>query len=268
MNGLECSSTDPGLSQKRGDSPLYSKVRLASLFLSNTPLHPQWFSFRAKEQARKSAVSFASGLFLDIGCGGGELRDRVAGSCSRYVGLDYPVTGHALYNARPDVFADASRLPFASSTFDCVALFDVLEHLRHPGEALIEIERVLKPGGVLLINVPYLYPLHDEPHDYQRFTLHGLKHRLAVAGLTVLEARPRGAPTETAALLINIALARLVVSLVRKFPPGLLLGALLIPVVAVVNVLGWAVGRLSSADDAMPFAYWVAAKKMAHSASE
>src|SRR5690606_40836855 len=56
MNGLECSSTDLGLSQKRGDSPLYSKVRLASLFLSNTPLHPQWFSFRAKEQARKSAV--------------------------------------------------------------------------------------------------------------------------------------------------------------------------------------------------------------------
>lgn len=263
MNG--CKSPSVGLDATRERSEprrLYAKVRSASLMFSNTPLHPQWFSFKAKERAIALAVQLASGLILDIGCGEAKLRNKLIATGGRYVGLDYPPTGRDLYGAYPDVFADAACLPFASSTFDCVLLLDVLEHLRHPSAALAEAKRVLKPEGVLLINVPYLYPLHDEPHDYQRLTLHGLRSCLSAAGLVVSEIRPRGAPTETAALLLNIALARLVVNRVKPIPLSVVIGALLAPFVTLVNLIGWTFGRLGSDDNAMPFAYWVVAKNV------
>jgi SAM-dependent methyltransferase len=70
--------------------------------------------------------------------------------------------------------ADAHALPFADATFEQVISSEVLEHLHTPIKAAAEIARVLKPGGRLVLTVPMVYPVHEAPHDYHRFTEFGL----------------------------------------------------------------------------------------------
>lgn len=238
-----------------------ARMRRLALFFSRTPFHPQWFSFKAKIRAADFVANAATGSLLDVGCADAALRERTAVRC-HYVSLDYPATGKGLYEARPDVFGDAAALPFGSNTFDGVALLDVLEHLKEPRTSLCEIARVLRFGGKLFINVPCLYPLHDEPHDYQRPTEHGLRHWLTQAGFQVIRIEARGAPAETAALLLNLVLARVAVRLNRLFPPLLFVALALLPLFALVNLIGWGVGCATRKDEFMPFAYWAIASRV------
>lgn len=75
----------------------------------------------------------------------------------------------------PDVVSDVCYIPFPDNCFDIVCLMEVLEHVYDPPQALIEIYRVLKLGGILIFSVPFVFPLHDRPFDYFRFTKHGIE---------------------------------------------------------------------------------------------
>ncbi len=79
--------------------------------------------------------------------------------------LDYVADAH-----------DLSALP--ATAFDVVLLTEVLEHLHTPEKAIAEIRRVLKPGGLLLLTTRFVYPLHETPVDYFRYTPYGLRHLL------------------------------------------------------------------------------------------
>lgn len=204
----------------------------------------------------REVCAIATGRLLDIGCADGSLRHRLPGNCD-YVGLDYPTTATTLYGTRPEVFGDAAQLPFAADSFDCVAILDVLEHLRDPQECLTEARRVLKPSGAVLVHVPFLYPLHDEPFDFWRITEHGLREIAGKAGLRIDTLQHEGAPSETAALIVNLALARMVLRVTDAFPPAICLAALAMPLVLVANCLGWLFGRVSARDSFMPISYWV-----------
>lgn len=246
---------------------LNSVLRRYASTLSMTPVHPQWFSFVAKGRAADVVSGAAKGVFLDIGCAGGSMRGRVADRC-RYIGLDYPPTGEGLYRTRPDVFCSAALLPIKASTVDTAALLDVLEHLPEPRDSLREIRRVLRPGGMLYVSVPCMYPLHDEPYDYQRPTVHGLRHWLRSAGFDVLEIQRQGTPVETAALLLNIALARMLTRAIRRFAPFVALSVPIAPLIVLINAAAWIVGRYDRGDSMMPFAYQVVARRPVESADE
>lgn len=71
---------------------------------------------------------------------------------------------------RPDVQSDAAQLPFRQNVFDGVVCAELLEHVANPPDILHEAFRVLKPGGILLITVPFLYQIHGDPYDYGRYT--------------------------------------------------------------------------------------------------
>lgn len=71
---------------------------------------------------------------------------------------------------RPDVQGDAERLPFADGTFDAVICAELLEHVFDPRQVVREIRRVLRPGGRVLITVPFLVPIHGDPGDFGRYT--------------------------------------------------------------------------------------------------
>jgi len=73
-----------------------------------------------------------------------------------------------------DVVGDGEHLPFRDAVFDGVVLDAVIEHLARPARVVAEVHRVLKPGGTVLAQVPFLYPFHAAPHDYQRYTPSGL----------------------------------------------------------------------------------------------
>lgn len=78
-------------------------------------------------------------------------------------------------HANAEVVGDGEHLPFRDAVFDGLLLDAVIEHLAHPARVVAEARRVLKPGGYLLANVPFLYPFHAAPHDYQRYTPQGLR---------------------------------------------------------------------------------------------
>jgi SAM-dependent methyltransferase len=69
-----------------------------------------------------------------------------------------------------DVVADATALPFASGTLDRVASNSVLEHIAYPHQVLAECHRVLRPGGVMVHVMPFVWWLHGYPDDYVRLT--------------------------------------------------------------------------------------------------
>src|SRR3546814_8619033 len=71
---------------------------------------------------------------------------------------------------RPDVAADGALLPFPDQSFEAVICSEVLEHVPDPRLVLDEIARVLKPGGCLLLTVPFLFRIHADPHDFGRYT--------------------------------------------------------------------------------------------------
>jgi SAM-dependent methyltransferase len=77
-------------------------------------------------------------------------------------------------------------------SYDSAICIEVLEHLPEPGRAIATMQRILKPGGVVVISVPHLSRLHDLPHDYFRFTEFGLRYLLAQAGLEVVSIETKG----------------------------------------------------------------------------
>ena len=76
------------------------------------------------------------------------------------------------------IVADVQALGLASGAFDVVVCTEVLEHLPEPQRAVDEMHRVLGPGGTLLLTTRFLFPIHDAPQDYFRFTKYGLRHLL------------------------------------------------------------------------------------------
>lgn len=125
----------------------------------------------------------------------------------RYLALDYPATGRDIYGARPDVFADAATLPFPDQSLEGVTCLEVLEHVRDPGAVVAEIARVLRPGGRAWISMPFLYPVHDAPHDYQRYTADGIRRDLTRAGLAPISLRSSVGALRTVGLLAALAVA-------------------------------------------------------------
>jgi SAM-dependent methyltransferase len=213
------------------------KLRALLRPLKNTPFHPQWFAFRDQHRDRNWVSAAAHGCVLDIGCADGWAQE-VLSQCD-YVGLDYPSTASGLYGTRPQLFADAAALPFVPSSFDTVLLLEVLEHVADAQQVLAEISRVLKPGGTLLISMPFLYPLHDAPHDYRRYTAPGLNKMLLRAGLQPGDILRRNAGFKTAALLSAIACAEFVIGALHTRRWRLLLTPLFVLAIPVINILGW-----------------------------
>jgi len=74
-----------------------------------------------------------------------------------------------------DLVADAHDLHMVESdSVDFVTSISVLEHVRYPQQVVKEMYRILKPGGIIYINVPFVFPFHADPNDYYRFTYKGI----------------------------------------------------------------------------------------------
>jgi SAM-dependent methyltransferase len=113
-------------------------------------------------------------------------RNWVLEHAASYEGLDILPRVSGVHYV--DDACDMRRVP--RGAFDAVLCFEVLEHLASPDRALAAIADVLRPGGKLLVTVPHLSRLHEEPHDYFRYTGYGLRALTERAGLEVLEITP------------------------------------------------------------------------------
>ncbi len=127
---------------------------------------------------------------LDAGAGEGQYRSCF--EAARYVGVDLGV-GDARWDYRGlDALCDLNALPFGEGVFGAALNVVTLEHLRDPQLALCEIARVLRTGAELLLVAPHEWEVHQSPHDYFRYTRHGLELLLRRAGFGAIQIAPVG----------------------------------------------------------------------------
>ena len=125
---------------------------------------------------------FAKGILLDLGCGKVPLYGVYQNYTSNVICADWPASLHGSNHV--DVACDAGMiLPFRDEVFDTVLASDVLEHIYDARGLIAEVARILRPGGHVIINTPFMYQLHECPHDYHRLTAFALERMFAEAGL-------------------------------------------------------------------------------------
>lgn len=233
---------------------IFPDVRRLLAPLSETPLHPQWLITRATKNGWQSIANQVEGRLLDIGCGNKPL-SRLLSSTVEYIGLDYPPTVAKGYGGEADVFGDGQSLPFRGASFDAVTMLDVLEHVPQPERAFSEMVRVVRPGGVIITRTPFMYPLHDLPHDFQRWTSEGLKGLGSRHAVELVDLDHYGRSLESAAVLANLAMAKGMLDSVKYRTPAVLLMPLVALAVPMVNLGGWLLARCFRSDDFMPLGY-------------
>src|SRR4029079_1312662 len=112
-----------------------------------------------------------------------------------YIGIEHGATFAATAagtRGRPDVVYGEGTLPFRDGAFDTVLSIQVLEHTPRPAALMAEMSRVLAPDGTLILTAPFQFRLHEQPHDYFRYSPHGLRQLCADAGLEVTEVLQQG----------------------------------------------------------------------------
>jgi SAM-dependent methyltransferase len=137
-----------------------------------------------KTEIRKNG----KGSVLDIGCGEKPFFPDLEKQVDLYIGLDHPQTPHA--KKYIDVFGLAEKLPFGPEKYDLVLLTQVLEHVEEPKIVLKEINYVLKCNGVLIVSFPFLYPVHEAPRDFYRYTGYGIKYLAKETGFVIEKIEP------------------------------------------------------------------------------
>ena len=150
-----------------------------------------WLANHKIVRALEAARVHARGRLLDVGCGARSFEPLFAGRVTRYFGTD--LARSAYLGARPpDAFARAEQLPFRDGSMDTVLGLSMITYLPEPSRLLDEAHRVLRPGGILILEFTQMVPLHDEPYDYFRYTRFGAQWLLERAGFEPLEFHPIG----------------------------------------------------------------------------
>lgn len=177
---------------------------------------------------------YVSGVTLDAGAGRLNGKMLLSEYCSEYVSMDIENV-----NGMIQVVSDIqSMTTIRDNTFDTVYSSQVLEHVPRPWDALSEVHRVLKSGGYAIISVPHFNSLHEEPHDYYRYTPYGIKYLMEQAGFSVVhESRVGGLfsfLTHIFSLIINcmfwsVPLLRWIIWYLNKF-------AIVYPVIWLENI--------------------------------
>jgi len=123
------------------------------------------------------ASKYSKGITIDIGSGNSPYKKYL--NVDKYISVDKKTTSAVTYqNNQNEIDADAKNLPFKDNYADTILLNQVLEHIDDYEKVLSEIYRVLKPNGIFIISVPFIYNIHSEPNDYFRFSEYGLKYLL------------------------------------------------------------------------------------------
>lgn len=122
----------------------------------------------------RPTLSTLRGNLLDVGCGEMPYRTFLPTEVD-YVGIDVPQAGAFNMSGNDEVIPfDGFSIPFSDAAFDTVLCTEVLEHSPEPALLIAEIERVLKPGGKLIVTVPFAARVHYAPYDYHRFSKYAL----------------------------------------------------------------------------------------------
>lgn len=162
---------------------------------------------RAIVEALRTQLPDFRGTVLDIGCGHMPYRSLVLTEPSRaekYIGVDLKIN---IYR-KPDLEWDGVTLPLDSNSVDIALATELFEHCPAPEIVMKEAFRVLKPGGLLFFTVPFLWPLHDVPHDEYRYTPFALERHLRDSGFVKISIKALGGWDASLAQMIGLWVRR------------------------------------------------------------
>jgi SAM-dependent methyltransferase len=148
-------------------------------------IHPYYFVRHGIKDGVGKYAGMLKGKMMDFGCGSKPYRSFF--SVDEYIGVDFENEGHPHDNEQIDVYYDGKTLPFENEVFDSVLCSEVFEHIFNLNEILLELNRVMKPGGKMLITCPFVWNEHEVPHDFARYTRFALQSLVSKAGFEVIE---------------------------------------------------------------------------------
>lgn len=245
----------------------------------HSPMNPYWLDWSKLRRSVENLVPHAQGWLLDVGVSEGPYRGLFEPQVERYIGLEYPPS---ILDKQPelwsilekaklsvDIFGDGTCLPFTDHSFDTVMCTEVLEHLPEPAKLLADMARVLRPGGRMLLTVPFSQPLHELPNDYYRFTPSSLEYLVEGAGLEVEHIEPRGDYASALGAMFSQFLLRSLGAARRQSDGSVILSrwrsAPLLPFLALLQ-LGFLLASKITSDTTLCLGYSVVARKPARAA--
>ncbi len=178
-----------------------------------------WAAHNASPAVRKAMGSLLAdlgdGRGLNLGCGDTRLGPRL-------------VNFDLMYTGAVDVLGDTLALPFPDGQFALIISQEMVEHVPDPFRAVREMARVLRAGGTLYLQAPFVIGYHPGPEDYWRFSRAGMQRLLEQAGLECRRLEPAvGAGTGMYRITVEFFAAL----------PARMLPALYLPAKALASVI-------------------------------
>jgi len=141
--------------------------------------------FQSLEEELAPTLKYISGSVLNAGCGSRDLTEFLMRNGATSVeNCDIKTT---IPNA---IVADLTNIPRRNASYDTVICNAVLEHVQFPDKVMCELCRVLRPGGHLILCVPFMQPYHPTPTDYRRYSRQGILELARVRNFHAIEIFP------------------------------------------------------------------------------
>ena len=148
-----------------------------------------WLVYDISDDFLQRFTSHYKGQLYDLGCGEMPYKAWLLNYANSYTGVDW---GSTLHELKADILADLNEpLPIENEVADTVISLSVMEHLREPQMLLNEAHRILKAGGTIILQVPFMWWIHEAPYDYFRYTRYGLHYMFEKAGFQNIEVYPQ-----------------------------------------------------------------------------
>lgn len=155
---------------------------------SNRRLH-NWLAYDNGDRCLQQAIPLYKGTLYDLGAGESPYEEFFLRYAQQYVAVDW---AGSLHNTKADIAADLNKpLPIESEVADTVVSLSVMEHLCEPQTMLNEAFRILKPGGAMVLQVPWQWWIHEAPYDFFRYTPYGLMYLFEKAGFVDVVVEPQ-----------------------------------------------------------------------------
>lgn len=136
----------------------------------------------------KAIDKYAHGCLIDIGCGDTPYIKHIPPAVTQYDTFDIEKR-----SAKVTYIGDVTNMHMIKNdAYDTLLCLAVLEHVSDPFSAIKEMRRILKKDGTCILSAPHIARLHEEPHDYFRYTHYGIKALLEKNGFRIIEIEKNG----------------------------------------------------------------------------
>jgi SAM-dependent methyltransferase len=147
-----------------------------------------WLIYDISDKWLESYSKYYKGTLVDLGCGEAPHKNYFLQYVNQYIGVDWTNT---LHNSKADIISDLNKEIVVEDNFaDTIISLSVMEHLCEPQIFLNESYRILKKDGTIILGVPWMWWIHEAPHDYFRYTPYGLKYMFEKAGYKDIQVQP------------------------------------------------------------------------------